>query len=441
MAQQYNGLAARIAAALAAASVPNVSGGDAGMPQPVTIASSTASAGPAPSVFTANVNPMTGNANHLLQVGDLVFIYGHRVNTTLNGGPFVVAAAGFSATTFSLTDLYGNPLYQNASGNAGTVQSLGFGVTYQIPNDLDPSSAQAWNIAYQAIGDRTALLAASTGAYKLASFNHYHADGNILETPTLTAPGLAPAGGAGTWFPFSTPALSALGTSISAIGNSGGLIKVTSSAPYAWASGQKVFINGCATATEANGYWIITRIDNNNFTLNNSTYVHTDSAGYISIPEPLGTLAGSLTAHIDDVSDLIEVDVSTTISYGPNATDFLAVGLGFAAYGPNTAPSGGTWISYAPGTTTILDYLQTGYISSTTPSFTAALLPGAKRQPVSIHGILSAADIGASNLTELDFYLMAFNSTGTYAGVMNTLGGITASVKVWRRTLFNGGPR
>ena len=472
MAQQYNGLAARIAAAMNAAGVVPVASGDIGMPESVTISSSTASAGPAPSVFTTSSNPMTNtgsgaNGNHFLQIGDLVYIFLHTGNYELNGGPYVVGATGFTATTFSVTDLYGNYLYQNVGGSGGYVQSLGFGVTYQIPNDLDPSNAAAWNVAFQAIGDRTALLAQATGTVSVYQVAEYHieptitqlnAGQNIFQTPYIDC---STYGIPTTYQPASNPTYSGsfypmclaqsgynnIGTSIAHVTDTGGRVQITTTANHGLITGQTVVITGVNGQTNANGFWTITVVGTAAFTLNASTwqagypgYNSATTTGYVSIPLVIGgENAATTMSAVTNGADQIEIDVSFAAHVPPGYTAGLSglvgVALGYVARFPDEVLTVPPNIQEVPGTLKILPYSSWTDSDSDTNNVS-------QNVPVSLHGIILPADLPAHTFN-VDFYLMAFSTLGSgssnafYGTAVTSIGGITATMKVLRNTQFH----
>jgi hypothetical protein len=136
MGTQYNGLA------------DNISGN---LPAAVNIASST----------NASPTVITTSGNHGLTTGDTVDVLGHTVNVGANG---TNDATVLSLTTFSIpVDTSGG----TAGGATGTVQSLECGPTYLIPADGDAPTAASVNVAFEALGDRTAFLYESIGLYKI----------------------------------------------------------------------------------------------------------------------------------------------------------------------------------------------------------------------------------------------------------------------------------
>jgi hypothetical protein len=149
MSTQYNGLAANIVA-----------------PAAVNIASST------------NTTPIqiTTSSPHDLTTGDTVDVSGHHTNTNANG-QWVVSV--LSTTQFTLV---GSTLNGNTGGATGQVQSLASGPTYATPNDGDARNAASVDVALDALGDRTAMLAVATGAYKLAQYLNFQADNGFSLT-------------------------------------------------------------------------------------------------------------------------------------------------------------------------------------------------------------------------------------------------------------------
>lgn len=67
--------------------------------------------------------------------------------------------------------------------------------------------------------------------------------------------------------------------SVDAIANSGGLIRITTTAKHGFQSGDSVTVEGVVGTIEANGTWRITVINATTFTLNGSTYVHAYVSG------------------------------------------------------------------------------------------------------------------------------------------------------------------
>jgi hypothetical protein len=59
------------------------------------------------------------------------------------------------------------------------VTRLGFALSYQIPSDGDAASAASVNVAFEAAGDRTALLAADIGVYSSLGHVSNGADGTL----------------------------------------------------------------------------------------------------------------------------------------------------------------------------------------------------------------------------------------------------------------------
>lgn len=60
--------------------------------------------------------------------------------------------------------------------------------------------------------------------------------------------------------------------------NSSGLVRINATG-HGLQNGYKVFIEGVGGTVEANGYWTVTRIDDNAFTLDSSTYANTYTSG------------------------------------------------------------------------------------------------------------------------------------------------------------------
>lgn len=123
---------------------------------------------------STNATPIsvTTGANHLLTTGDVVHIEGHRVNTNANGD-WVVTVTGLNTVTL-------NTSVGNGVGAAtGTLQGLGLiPDSFAIPSDGDAPNAASVNVAFEAVGDRTAWLARRTGAYRLVSETILSVDDN-----------------------------------------------------------------------------------------------------------------------------------------------------------------------------------------------------------------------------------------------------------------------
>jgi len=126
MGTQFNGVPANI---------------DATLPASKNISSST------------NASPIevTTSAAHGYETGDMVIVRGHQTNTAANGEWSIIVT---SSTKFTLTGSTGN----GVGGATGTVINQGFGTTYTIPSDGDDFDAAAFNVAFEALGDRTAWL-------------------------------------------------------------------------------------------------------------------------------------------------------------------------------------------------------------------------------------------------------------------------------------------
>jgi hypothetical protein len=98
----------------------------------------------------------TGSA-HGRTTGDAVDVTGVQGNTAANGRWIVVVV---DSTHVQLLTLGGSNSVGNGAYTAGgVVQPLGFAATYQIPSDGDADNAAAFNVAYEALGDRSAQLA------------------------------------------------------------------------------------------------------------------------------------------------------------------------------------------------------------------------------------------------------------------------------------------
>lgn len=101
-----------------------------------------------------NASPIviTTSANHLYATGDKVSINGVLGNTAANGNWSIIV---LSSTTFSLTGSTGNGAYTSG----GTCIDNSLTPQFTIPSDGDAFAAAAFNVAYQALADRTQSLA------------------------------------------------------------------------------------------------------------------------------------------------------------------------------------------------------------------------------------------------------------------------------------------
>lgn len=73
----------------------------------------------------------------------------------------------------------------------------------------------------------------------------------------------------------------------SAVTNQGGLVKITLTA-HGYVTGDRVYVKDVVGVTVANGQWYVTRIDNNNFTLDESVFAGTytnDTGSVVGIPQ------------------------------------------------------------------------------------------------------------------------------------------------------------
>src|SRR5262249_50847748 len=110
---------------------------------------------------TTHATPVviTTSAAHGIQPGEYFVVY-DADEPALNGER-LMAGLVTSTTIVALVAPAGtNTVGTLAGGTNGTVQSLGFGVTYEIPSDGPGNSVSAAsvNVAFEALGDRTAYL-------------------------------------------------------------------------------------------------------------------------------------------------------------------------------------------------------------------------------------------------------------------------------------------
>lgn len=121
---------------------------------------------------------VTTGTPHGLQTGDMVQIREVQGNTAANG---VYEVSVVDGSNVLLVGSVGNGAYTTG----GTIQQLGFGSTFQIPSDGDTFDAAAFNVAYEALADRTALLAQAQGTFKfLTTVVQTNNDGGTAQTAT-----------------------------------------------------------------------------------------------------------------------------------------------------------------------------------------------------------------------------------------------------------------
>jgi hypothetical protein len=130
---------------------------------------------------------------------------------------------------------------------------------------------------------------------------------------------------------LSIPPSTIAGTSVSTAVSSGGLIKITTSTNHGLATDDVVFITGVLGTTEANGAWLVTVVDADEFTLQGSVFVSAYTSGG-TVYEPTVTTvtadvagsasgsfdgAGALALHTvtDAITALIDVSVSNPVTY------------------------------------------------------------------------------------------------------------------------------
>ncbi len=120
---------------------------------------------PANILSSSNTTPIeiTTDAAHGFATGDFVNVYDHETNVDANGRWEIIVT---SSTEFQLV-LSGPGV---AGGNTGYVENENISPRYQIPADGDDAAAAAWNVAHEALGDRTAWLAGRVGLMKLHEF-------------------------------------------------------------------------------------------------------------------------------------------------------------------------------------------------------------------------------------------------------------------------------
>lgn len=115
--------------------------------------------GPVNIVSTSSSTPIviTTDAPHGLSTGDW-FACGGSAEPHVNG---VFLAGVCTATTVQAFDKVSGAAIaptSGATGAAGTLTNLGFGVTVPLLNDDDMFSAALWNVPFSALLDRTAYL-------------------------------------------------------------------------------------------------------------------------------------------------------------------------------------------------------------------------------------------------------------------------------------------
>jgi hypothetical protein len=145
-------------------------------------------------VSSTNASPIVVDATaHGLTTGDWVQVVSHQTNNAANGKWSVVVV---DANHVQLAGSTGN----GVGGATGTIQSLVFGATYQIPSDGDARSAASVNVALEALGDRTAFALTNFGSYKLLSLWGTQTDENTENVDWLAGAGATnPIGAASTW--------------------------------------------------------------------------------------------------------------------------------------------------------------------------------------------------------------------------------------------------
>ncbi len=122
------------------------------LPAPVNIATTT----------SGTPITVTTSAPHGIRVGEYFNVSG-ATDAPTNGN--WLAGSGTTGSTLKLTVIPGggNSTSAGSGGAAGTVLSLGFGVTTPILVDGDAPSAALWNVPYEAVLDQCAYLLYITG--------------------------------------------------------------------------------------------------------------------------------------------------------------------------------------------------------------------------------------------------------------------------------------
>jgi len=114
--------------------------------------------GKAAIVGASNATPIsiTTAAAHGFQSGDYVSVLGVLGNTAANSAQNTPWQIGvLSTNTFLLLNSFGNGAYTSG----GTAYDVSFSPAFTIPGDGDAFNAASFNVAIQALGDRTAQLA------------------------------------------------------------------------------------------------------------------------------------------------------------------------------------------------------------------------------------------------------------------------------------------
>lgn len=265
-----------------------------------------------------NATPIvaTTSTAHGIKTNDIFTISGVGGNLAANG---TFIAGSVTSTTVVLLDYPGgtNVAGTSAYTSGGTLQALGFGVTYPIPNDAtDALRAATVNVALEALGDRTAYAmyrAGPSGTLELTKVNRAGdtmtgtlsaLDLHVADGHAFTSDGtVRVTGGAFIWFAdtdmrdaivlqgrtteeaprYLADAAATLDSSIGG-GITGavaatGLVKIATASAHFFITGAVVRIAGVLGTTEANGRWTITVIDATHFTLNGSTFVNAYTSG------------------------------------------------------------------------------------------------------------------------------------------------------------------
>jgi hypothetical protein len=204
--------------------------------------------------------------------GDVLYISGITVGPTELNNRFIKVANTFELTNMAGTNI--STLAMAAWVSGGTVAEHYTVVTPYVEADLFElkftQSADVLYVAHPSYQPRKISRTAHT-AWTIDAITFK--DGPYLSTPE-TEITLTPGAATG----VTTLSTGPTRTITNCLNNGAGLIRVTSAA-HGWETGQSVVQTLVTGTTEANGTWTITRINDNNYDLQGSTFTNAYVAG------------------------------------------------------------------------------------------------------------------------------------------------------------------
>ncbi len=210
--------------------------------------------------------------------GDRIVIEGVSGMTQVNNREFTVAGLNAGANTFELSGVNSTGYDTYTSG--GEVSEI-----YEITNTY--AEDELFELQFTQSDDILYIAHPAHKPKKLIRYNHADwqlKDLDLIDGPYFTTNSspttFTPAAGTGLGVAL---AVGPAATISGAADNGSGEIRITATA-HGFADGDKIYITGVTGTTEANGTWIIEKIDADNFDLRSSAFVNGYTAAGTATP-------------------------------------------------------------------------------------------------------------------------------------------------------------